>query len=158
MDDYSRYNWIIFLSSKDETYDEFLVFAKGIQNLSGCKLMHIISDHGKEFENYKFDNLSRDHDLNYNFSAPRTPQQNSVVKTKNRTLEKMARTMLIASELLRNFWVEAANIACHIINCALMIPIINKTLYELYFGCKCFVHNNAIISENLMEGVMKQYS
>nr|ABH08430.1 putative integrase [Beta vulgaris] len=154
VDDYSRYTWVIFLSSKDETYDEFLVFAKRVQNLSGHKIMHIRSDHGKEFENYKFDDLSRDNGLDHNFSAPRTPQQNGVVERKNRTLEEMSGTMLIASELPRNFWAEAVNTACHIINRAMMRPIINKTPYELYFGkkpnityfrtfgCKCYVHNN----------------
>ena len=49
---------------------------------------------------------------------------------------------------------EAFNTACHIINCAMMRHILNKTPYELYlgkkpntthfntFGCKCVVHNN----------------
>ena len=38
-----------------------------------------------------------EHGLSHNFSAPKTPQQNGVVERKNRTLEEMARTMLIAS-------------------------------------------------------------
>ena len=59
--------------------------------------MHIRSDHGKEFENYKFDGLRRDHGLDHNFFAPRTPQQNGVVERKNRTLEEMARYMLIVT-------------------------------------------------------------
>src|SRR6187397_63854 len=66
----------------------------------------------------------------------------------------MARTMLIASGLPRNFWAEAINTACYIINRVMMRPIINKTPYELFkgrkpnishfraFGCRCFVHNN----------------
>ena len=66
----------------------------------------------------------------------------------------MGRIMLIANELPRKFWTEALNTTCHIINCAMMRPIINKTPYELYFekkpnithfrifGCICFIHNN----------------
>ena len=62
----------------------------------------------------------------------------------------MARTILIASELLRNFWDEAINTYFHIINHAIMRPIISEIPYELYFGknpnithfrtsrCKCF--------------------
>ncbi|XP_057546012.1 uncharacterized protein LOC130825003 [Amaranthus tricolor] len=54
----------------------------------------------------------------HNFSAPRTPQQNGVVERKNRTLEEMARTMLIASGIKPNI------------------------SHFRVFGCKCFVHVN----------------
>ena len=89
-----------------------------------------------------------------NSSAPRTPQQNGVVARKNRTLEDMTRTMLIAGGLARNFWAEALNTSCYIINRCMIRPILNKTPYELFkgrkpnimrlriFGCKCYVHNN----------------
>jgi len=62
--------------------------------------------------------------------------------------------MLIASGLARNFWAEALNISCYIINRCTIRPILNKTPYELFkgrkpnimhlriFGCECFVHNN----------------
>ena len=92
--------------------------------------------------------------ISHNFFAPRTPQKNGVVERKNRTLEEMARTMLIASGLPRNFWAEAVNTACYILNRVLIRPITSKTPYELFkgvkpnisyfrvFGCKCFVHVN----------------
>ncbi|XP_021719011.1 uncharacterized protein LOC110686710 [Chenopodium quinoa] len=96
----------------------------------------------------------RENGMNHNFSAPRTPQHNGIVERKNRTLEEMARTMLIASGLPRNFWAEAVNTACYILNRVTIRSVINKTPYELFrgrkpnishlraFGCKCFVHNN----------------
>ena len=108
------------------------------------------SDHGIEFENSSFIDYCNEHGVEHNFSAPRTPQQNGVVERKNRTLEDMRRTMLIASGLARNFWAEALNTSCYIINRKLL----NETPYELFkgrklnimhlrnFGCKCYVHNN----------------
>ena len=66
----------------------------------------------------------------------------------------MTRTMLIASGLPRNFWAEALNTSCYIINRCMIRPILNKTPYELFKGrkpnimhlrvlaCKCYVHNN----------------
>jgi len=54
----------------------------------------------------------------------------------------------------RNFWGEALNISCYIINSCMIRPILNKTPYELFrgqkpnimhlrvFGCKCYVYNN----------------
>ena len=154
VDDYSRFTWVIFLTSKDETFDEFVTFSKKIQKTTGHQLIHIRSDHGTEFENYKFDEYCKEQGMDHNFSAPRTPQQNGVVERKNRTLEDMARTMLIASSLPRNFWAEAVNTACYIINRVMIRAILNKTPYELLkgikpnisyfraFGSKCFVHNN----------------
>ena len=39
----------------------------------------------------------------YNFSAPRTPQQNGVVERKNRSLEELARTMFNDTNFLNIF-------------------------------------------------------
>ena len=48
----------------------------------------------------------------------------------------MARTMLIASGRPRNFWAEAVNTTCYILNCVLIRPITSKTPYELFKGVK----------------------
>ncbi|XP_021717826.1 uncharacterized protein LOC110685579 [Chenopodium quinoa] len=124
------------------------------QRRTGNHLIDLRSDHGTEFENSKFDELCTEYGMDHNFSAPRTPQQNGVVERKNRSLEDMARTMLISSRLPRNFWAEAVNTACYILNRVSVRAITNKTPYELMkgkkpnisyfrsFGCKCFVHNN----------------
>src|SRR6187397_971030 len=154
VDDFSRFTWVFFLVSKDETFDEFVAFVKKERRRTGNHLIHLRSDHGTEFENSKFDEFCNEYGTDHNFSAPRTPQQNGVVERKNRSLEEMARTMLIASGLPRNFWAEAVNTACYILNRVTIRSIINKTPYELFkgrkpsishlraFGCKCFVHKN----------------
>ena len=49
------------------------------------------------------------------FSAPITPQQNSVVERKNRVIQEMARAML-HKDVPRNLWGEAINTACHTVN------------------------------------------
>ena len=43
-----------------------------------------------------------------------TPQQNGVVERKNRTLIKMARTMLDEYKTPTHFWAEAVETACHV--------------------------------------------
>ena len=52
-DDYSRFTWTIFLVSKDESFKEFVSFANKIQKSSNNQLVHIRSDHGKEFYSHK---------------------------------------------------------------------------------------------------------
>jgi len=117
-------------------------------------LVCLRSYHGKEFENSSFIDYCNEHSVDNNFSAPRTPQQNGAVERKNRTSEDMTRRMPIASGLPRNFWAEALNTSCYMINRCVIQPILNKTPYELFkgrksnimhlrvFGCKCYVHNN----------------
>ena len=116
VDDYSRYTWTIFLGSKDEVFDEFVNWLHVVENQLGLKLKSIRTDHGTEFENSQFLSLCRTKGINHNFSAPRTPQQNGVVERKNRTLEDMTRTMLIASGLPRNVWAEALNAVYYVLN------------------------------------------
>ena len=51
VDDYSRFTWTIFLASKNETFIEFLKFAKHIQNEKGYTIVKIRSDNGGKFSN-----------------------------------------------------------------------------------------------------------
>ena len=106
----------LFLASKDKSFEKFLVLLKKIEKRVGHSLVSLRSDHGKEFENSSFIGYCNKHGVDHNFSTPRTPQQNGVIKQKNRTLEDMTRTMLVASGLPRNFWVEPLNTSCYIVN------------------------------------------
>lgn len=68
----------------------------------------------------------------HNFLAPRTPQQNKVIKRKNRTLQnKMAITMLNENDLPKYILAEMVNTTCYVLNRVLLRLILKKTLYEL---------------------------
>ncbi len=95
VDDFSRFTWVIFITTKDEAFVELIVFIKRIQKQSSFVLSSIRSDHGREFENETISVFCREQGISHNFSAPRTPQKNGVVGIKNRTLEDMSRTMLL---------------------------------------------------------------
>ncbi|CAM9002570.1 unnamed protein product [Rhodiola kirilowii] len=154
VDDYSRYTWTIFLDSKDQTYSEFEAWLNLMENMLNRKLTSIRTDNGTEFRNAQFLSLCREKGIDHNFSAPRTPQQNSVMERKNRTLEDTSRTMMIASGVPKSFWAEAVHAGGYILNRASLRSMIGKTPYELLrgrkpnishlkvFGCRCFVHNN----------------
>ncbi|CAH9091030.1 unnamed protein product [Cuscuta europaea] len=128
--------------------------SRKVAHQTWLQLIKIRSDHGTEFDNSLFDAFCKERGIDHNFSAPRTPQQNGVVERKNRTLEDMTRTMLISCGLARNFWAEAINTTCYIINRDMSHPLLGKTSYELLkgrkpnishlrtFGCKCFADNN----------------
>ncbi|GJY18996.1 integrase, catalytic region, zinc finger, CCHC-type containing protein [Tanacetum coccineum] len=64
-------------------------------------------------------------------SVPRTPQQNGVVKRRNRTLVEAARTILIFSKAPMFLWAEDVATACYTENRSLIHTHHNKTPYEL---------------------------
>ena len=51
--------------------------------------------------------------IKHEVSATYTPQQNSVVERKNRTLITLARTMLDEYNTPQDLWAEAINTACY---------------------------------------------
>ena len=76
----------------------------------------IRSDHGKEFENARFESFCANNGIKREFSAPKTPQQNGVVERKNQVIQEMARVMLLNKQIPQKFWGEAVNTSCHIGN------------------------------------------
>ena len=93
VDDFSRYSWEEFLREKSEASDKMERLCKRLQNENGVPMVKIRSDHGKEFENAKFEAFCNEHGIKKEFSAPKTPQQNGVVERKNRVIQEMASVM-----------------------------------------------------------------
>ena len=75
VDDYSRFTWTLFLASKDESFEAFVIFLKKTEKRIGHSLISLRSDHGKEFENSSFIDYCNEHGIDHNFSAPRAPLQ-----------------------------------------------------------------------------------
>ena len=130
-DDYSRFSWVSFLKTKDETIDSLMALFKRIENLYQRRIKRIRSDNGTEFKNSKMEEFCDERGILHEFSAPYTPQQNGVAERKNRTLIETARTMLADSKLPINFWAEAVSAACYTLNRVLTVKKFNKTCFEL---------------------------
>ncbi|GKC17070.1 putative ribonuclease H-like domain-containing protein [Tanacetum coccineum] len=135
-DDFSRFSWVFFLATKDETSETLKTFITGIENLIDLKVKVIRCDNGTEFKNRVMNQFCEMKGIKREFSVTRTPQQNGVAERKNRTLIEAARTMLADSKLPTTFWAEAVNTACYVQNRVLVIKPHNKTPYELFLGRK----------------------
>ncbi|GJT23591.1 putative ribonuclease H-like domain-containing protein [Tanacetum coccineum] len=135
-DDYSRFTWVFFLTTKDETSEILKNFIKEIENLVDKKVKIIRSDNGTEFKNKVMDDFCREKGIKREYSVARTPQQNGVAERRNRTLIEAARTMLADSKLPTTFWAEAVSTACYVQNRVLVVKPHNKTPYELFRGLK----------------------
>jgi transposase InsO family protein len=90
VDDYSRYNCVLLLLEKSDAFEAAQQLFKKIQIEQNCPIMRIRSDHGKEFENARFEEYCHSYGIQQEFSSPITPQQNGVVERKNRVLQEMA--------------------------------------------------------------------
>ncbi|GKA29372.1 putative ribonuclease H-like domain-containing protein [Tanacetum coccineum] len=111
-DDFSRFSWVFFLATKDETPEILKNFITGIENQIDHK------------------------GIRREFSIARTPQQNGVAERKNRTLIEAARTRLANSKLPTTFSADAVNTACYIQNRVLVIKPHKNTPYKLFLGRK----------------------
>jgi transposase InsO family protein len=151
VDDYSRFNWVFFLQEKSQTQEILKKILRWTQNEFGLRIKKIISDNWTEFNNSQIEGFLKEEGMKHEFSSPYTPQQNSVVERKNRTLLDMTRTMLDEYKSSDRFWAEAISTACYSINRLYLHWILKKTSYKLLigkkpnvsyfrvFGSKCFI-------------------
>ncbi|GJU26344.1 putative ribonuclease H-like domain-containing protein [Tanacetum coccineum] len=158
VDDYSRFTWVKFLRSKDETPTVVIKFLKQIQVGLNKIVRFIRTDNGTEFVNKTLYDYYESVGIFHQKTVPRTPQQNGVVERRNRTLVEAARTMLIFSKAPMFLWAEAVATACYTQNRSLIHTRHDKTPYELVhnkkpdltffrvFGALCYPTND---SENL---------
>ncbi|GJY03779.1 zinc finger, CCHC-type containing protein [Tanacetum coccineum] len=135
-DDCTRFSWVFFLASKDETSGILQNFIRQIENQLSHRVKIIRSDNGTEFKNRDMLEFCGNKGIKQEYSNARTPQQNGVAERMNRTLIEAARTMLADSLLPTTFWAEAVSTACYIFNRVRVTKHQNKTPYELLFGHK----------------------
>ncbi|GJS89651.1 putative ribonuclease H-like domain-containing protein [Tanacetum coccineum] len=102
-DDFSRFSWVFFLATKDETSGILKTFITGIENQINHKVKIIRCDNGTEFKNNDMNQFCGMKGIKREFSVARTPQQNGVAERKNMTLIEAARTMLADSFLPTTF-------------------------------------------------------
>ncbi|KAI3715263.1 hypothetical protein L6452_22237 [Arctium lappa] len=128
-DDYSRYTWVKFLRSKDETPEVLITFLKTTQVNMQRQIKFLRTDNGTEFKNKTVEEYLESVGISHQNSTARTAEQNGVV-------EKVVST------------------ACHTQNRSMIHRRFQKTPYELInnrtptikyfhiFGSKCFVLND----------------
>ncbi|GKA88306.1 retrovirus-related pol polyprotein from transposon TNT 1-94 [Tanacetum coccineum] len=152
VDDFSRFTWVYFLRSKDETLEIIKKFIAQAQLNYKAKVCKIQTDNGTEFKNATLKAYFEKLGIMQRFLIARTPQQNGVVERRNRTLVEAARTMLIFSRLPEFLWAEAVATACFTQNRSIINTRHNKTPllrgrkpnveYFHMFGSLCYQTND----------------
>nr|GEX27433.1 copia protein [Tanacetum cinerariifolium] len=93
VDDYSRYTWTLFLRSKDEIPEVLKDFLTMIQRNLQASVITVRTERGTEFLNKTLNAFCKEEGIEHQTSTARTPEQNGIVKIRNRTPVEAARTM-----------------------------------------------------------------
>ncbi|GJY12298.1 gag-pol polyprotein [Tanacetum coccineum] len=152
--DYSRFTWVKFLRSKDETPAFVINLLKQLQVGLNKTVRFVRTDNGTKFMNKALTDYYESVDITHEKTVLRTPWQNGIVERRNRTLVEAARTMLILSKAPLFLWAVVVATACYTQNRSLIHTLHNKTPYELthdkkldlsflcIFGAFCYPTND----------------
>nr|GEX84872.1 hypothetical protein [Tanacetum cinerariifolium] len=94
VDDYSRYTWVYFLRTKDETPEVIKNFLKKIFVRLQAPVIIVRTDNETEFKNHVLKEYFDSVGITHETSATKPPQQNGVVECRNRTLVEATRTIV----------------------------------------------------------------
>ncbi|GKB15753.1 ribonuclease H-like domain-containing protein [Tanacetum coccineum] len=140
------------LIRKSVVLSKFVLFRKYVHTQFKCEIKSFQCDHGGEFDNHALHKLFADNDIQFRFSCAKTSQQNGKSERMVRTLNNLIRTLLFQANLPPTFWVEALNMATHLLNILPSTAIDNDIPYTRLFdknpdysllhtfGCLCYSH------------------
>ncbi|GJY32553.1 retrovirus-related pol polyprotein from transposon TNT 1-94 [Tanacetum coccineum] len=111
VDDYSRFTWVKFLRSKDETLEFAVKLLKQLQVGLNKTVRNVRIDNGIEFVNKDLTTYYESVGITHEKTVPRTPQHNGIAPL--------------------FLWAEAIATACYTQNRSLIHTRHNKTPYEL---------------------------
>jgi transposase InsO family protein len=102
----------------------------------GRKFQELRTDNGHEFTATKFTTYCADEGIQRHYSAPYSPQLNSVVERRNQTVVAVARALLKQCGMPVVYWGEAVMTAVHLLNRSPTSALDGKTPYEAWHGHK----------------------
>ena len=120
------------------------------ENSSGHKLKVLRTDNGGEYTSAEFESYLKTECIRHERTITKTPEQNGVAETKNRTLVESVGSMLADGKLPHKFWAEALSTAVYLQNRSPTKALNKMTPYQAWrderptvnhlriFGCTAF--------------------
>jgi transposase InsO family protein len=103
IDDFSRKTWVYFLKRKSEELNCFKDFIAIVEKQSGYKIRTVRSDQGGEYTTNDFEAFCTQQGIRHQTTPAYTPQLNGVAERKNRMILDMARSLLKAKKLPKQY-------------------------------------------------------
>ena len=104
------------MNQKSEAFASFKNFKVLVEKESDYEIKALRSDRGGEFTSNEFNDFCQLHGIRRPLTVPYSPQQNGVAERKNRTILNMARCMLKAKSMPKEFWAEVVSCAVYLNN------------------------------------------
>jgi transposase InsO family protein len=114
INDYLRKCWVYFLEKKPEAFHTFKEFKVMVEKTTGKNIWSLRSDRGDEYLSNEFKSYCENHKIRRYFTAPYKPQQNGLIKRKNRTILDMVRSIIKTKKMPKEFWAEVVQCAVYI--------------------------------------------
>ncbi|MBW0479220.1 hypothetical protein O181_018935 [Austropuccinia psidii MF-1] len=116
VDDFSRFNRIVFLKSIDQTGREIISFINKIRNKLNKDPAFLHSDQGGEFTSNSFLFTLKKEGVSIKQGAPHSPQTNGVAEQFNRSLLSKIRCLRNKLNIPVSYWDQAATHASLLLN------------------------------------------
>nr|GEX70355.1 retrovirus-related Pol polyprotein from transposon TNT 1-94 [Tanacetum cinerariifolium] len=130
IDDYSRFTWVKFLRSKDETLDFIIRFLKMIQVRLKVPVCYIRTDNGTEFVNQTLRDYYEEVCISHETSVARSPQQNERL-WQSPVLIKIIPLFAFAMERLLMSFCTVNFLTYHFSMC-LVLPVIRQMIVRIW--------------------------
>jgi len=100
LDDFSKFNWVLFLKNKGNAFNKFEDWYMQTTNNLYKSIKYIKSDNVNEFLSNNFKNFCRTKGIIHLLTVPYTPQQNGRIERLNGILTICASSMLEDTKVL----------------------------------------------------------
>ncbi|GJR29052.1 ribonuclease H-like domain-containing protein [Tanacetum coccineum] len=134
LDHYSQFVWVFPLIHKSDVLSKFVLFRNYVRTQFKSEIRSFQCDHGGEFDNHTLHKLFAKNGIHFRFSCPKTSQQNGKSERMVHTINNIVRTLLFQANLPPNFWVDALNMAVHLLNILPSTAIDNDIPFTRLFG------------------------
>jgi hypothetical protein len=152
IDDHSQKTWIYFLKTKDGFLAIFQEYRARVKNLTRKKIKVLRSDNGGEYISQDFNDFCIEVGIKREYIVPYNPQQNGVVRTKNKSIFEAVKAMIHDQHLPMFLWAEASMTVVYVQNKSPHKTLRNMTPEEAFtgvkpdfghfriFGCPVYIH------------------
>ena len=158
IDDHTRVTWVFLMKEKSEVGWIFEIFHTMVQTQFQTNIKVLRTNNGREYYNSMLNFYLQKNGIVHQSSCVDTPQQNGVAERKNRHLLEVTRSLMLATNVPKQFWGEVVLSATYLINrvpsSVLNFNTPHTVLQTTYptskiltsiplkvFGCSAFVHN-----------------
>jgi transposase InsO family protein len=124
----------------------FKDFKAIIKKQNGYKIRTVRSDQGGEYTSNDFEAFCTQQGIRQQTTPAYTPQLNGVAERKNRMILDMARSLLKAKKLPKQYWAEAVSCAVYLLNCCPTRSLQVVTPEEAWSGHKPSVTHVRVFS------------